>query len=248
MAMISLVACGGDDNDTPNPPEKKSLKLTKVVSKTKSFTDKEKNEKEEVTKIIYGANGYVSKIKGVEGRFSDAVFTYNDKNQLTKKTNTTQDGNGKIQDVNIILYTHDEDGLLFVSEKEGEYKTTYEYNTENLMIKKVTARKNGRKSVFSYEYDANGNLIKLINKYFSPTYTFDDKKNPWATIFPKEYLAILPDWGGQHNVLSEIDKHYRIINTYTYNNEGYPVKKEEKYYIRKKLNKIKTKEFFYEYK
>ncbi len=252
MAMVSLVACGGDDNDTPNPPEKKTLKLTKMIIKTKSFTRKEKKELKEVIKISYGANGYVNKTTGVEGIFFENEFVYNDKNQLIKEIETIRDNNGKVKGVYNSLYSYNENGLLVSKIDENKdaniyHKTTYEYNAKNLMVKRV---KHNSKSVSSYEYDADGNLIKEVNKYdtseFTTAYTFDDKKNPSIITYPKEYRAISPSSTGQHNVLSEVGKSYKNIYTYTYNDEGYPIKQEDKYYDKGKLSEIETTEFFYE--
>jgi YD repeat-containing protein len=73
-------------------------------------------------------------------------YTYDNQNNLCKEVQTDQSGQK-----NVIIYEYNAVGLLV--------KTIYKYGNEELAV--------------TYEYDANGNLIKEVDGSFTFTYTYD---------------------------------------------------------------------------
>ncbi len=239
LVILTFTSCGSDD-DNVTPPKKVPSKLVKIT-----ILDENLKEKETPIEITYGKNGYASRITGLVEGESEAFYTYNDKNQLVAFKNTFKE-NGKVYFSETYSYAYSEKGLL-ISEllkgKERSEKTVYEYNEKNLMVKKIGNFDSEFKTISTYEYDKNGNVTIEHGAYDSKTtYTFDDKKNPWSLVFPKESLM----FKSKNNKLSEQSKYDKTIHSYTYNNDNYPVKVVSKYYNRGKLESTEIRKFFYE--
>ncbi len=101
--LISIFAL---DNPTPTPtptPEKK-VQLRKMITTYKGVDSEGKS----ILTVSYGTNGFVSEIKSPNSY--KKVFTYNDKNQLIKETETFQEAGKEV--IAIKTYTYNEKGLL----------------------------------------------------------------------------------------------------------------------------------------
>ncbi len=252
---IGFASCGGDDNPTPTPPTpEKKIKLTKIITTSRYKGENGEKEKKRTLKISYGTNGFVNKwiLEGNDD--SQVLFTYNDKNQLIKLTETYENEGKEVTE--ITTFTYNDKGLL-ITVSEDTYsgntrKTIYEYNDKNLMVKRIHDADTKNQIVDTYEYDTNGQLKK--RRYDSGedetviVYTFDTKKNPFSLLLPKEFRLTDPKGWGKHNYLTAIaNKNYKNTATYTYNKDGYPTKVIEKDYNYKgEEDGTEITEYFYE--
>ncbi|MBS9768729.1 MAG: hypothetical protein KGV44_14495 [Flavobacteriaceae bacterium] len=246
---IAFASCGGDDNDTPNPNPNNKLKLKKVVT-TYIPTGKYSDKEETTTSTEYGANGYISKltyIANYAGKIENGerVYTYNDKNQLIKR----EDFRYNEKDSEIIYY-YNKKGLISNSIETGRFgneENQYIYNEKNQLIKKISKHKNYKETTTYYEYDENGKLSQTKQGNDITTFTFDDNKNPFSIVFPKEYNLTAPDELFDNNVLTSNDEWRKSIYMYNYNKEGFPSQATRtRYSSSNTLNDTQTTEFFYE--
>ncbi len=233
---IGFTSCGSGDDPMPTPTPEKKLRLTKVITTIKYKEQNGEKEKKRTLKIFYGTNGFVGK-STLEGNDDNQVlFTYNDKNQLIKSTETYEKKGKEVTETT--TYTYNPKGLLITvledTDSKKPHKTIYEYNDKNLMVKRIHDADTKNQTVDTYEYDTNGQLKK--RRYSSGedetviVYTFDTKKNPFSLLLPKEFRLTNPKIWGDHNYLIETDnEYYTNTSTYTYNDDGYPTKviKEE---------------------
>ncbi|MBS9767480.1 MAG: hypothetical protein KGV44_08060 [Flavobacteriaceae bacterium] len=264
MAII-FASCGGDDNTTPTPtpiptpptPEKK-IKLTKIITTIRYKVENGEKEQKRTLKLFYGTNGFISK-SILEGNDDNQnVFTYNDKNQLIKSTETYENEGKEVTDITTYIY-NDKGLLITVLEDTGsknQIETIYEYNDKNLMVKRIR-KSNKQVTEDTYEYDTNGQLKK--RRYGSGedetviVFTFDKKKNPFSLLLPKEFRLTDPLNWGNHNYLirmtidNESSKD-KDTATYTYNEDDFPTKVVMKEYdIHGKWSGYtETTEYFYE--
>ena len=173
-------------------------KYGEVLSKT-DYTGK-------LTEYTYDSNGNVltEKISG-----KTKTYTYNDKNNVTKKT----DENG-----NYIEYTYADDGITLLKEKymDGN-KISYEYYEAGIkgLVKSKTNQKG---KVISYEYDQYGNISKETDALGNSTnYVYNNigwvlsKTSPKGTVTTYEY-----DNSGNNTKVTE--NGIQTLNEYNYKN------------------------------
>ena len=173
-------------------------KYGEVLSKT-DYTGK-------LTEYTYDSTGNVltEKING-----KTKTYTYNDKNNVTKKT----DENG-----NYIEYTYADDGITLLKEKymDGN-KISYEYYEAGIkgLVKSKTNQKG---KVISYEYDQYGNISKETDALGNSTnYVYNNigwvlsKTSPKGTVTTYEY-----DNSGNNTKVTE--NGIQTLNEYNYKN------------------------------
>ena len=232
-------------------------KYGEVLSKT-DYTGK-------LTEYTYDSNGNVltEKING-----KTKTYTYNDKNNVTKKT----DENG-----NYIEYTYADDGITLLKEKymDGN-KINYEYYEAGIkgLVKSKTNQKG---KVTNYEYDQYGNISKETDALGNSTsYVYNNigwilsKTSPKGTVTTYEYdnsgnntkvtengIQTLNEYNYKNNITKTTNGNSNF-KTYEYDNaqnlvkvideEGYVTTYEYDIYGNKiKENKANNASYIYEY-
>jgi hypothetical protein len=123
--------------------------------------------------------------------------------------------------------------------------TTYEYDTNGRISKRVYYYENQASSYNEFFYDESGNLVTEIKKDIidgtpvmsvKTEYEFDDKNNPYIAF---QRLLRPGEYSNKNNIIKKVQTLYfdaplaekiqETNNTYEYNSEGYPIKKNNKY-------------------
>lgn len=147
--------------------------LSKTEYKADSIYDKlvwtYNDSKQLVDYTYYGANGKII------ARHKD--FEYNNKGELICRNMYTSDGFFD----NVESYRYDDNGNLIGRKTETDqtiYKTTFEYNSENMLCREICENKNRYSSStditeYTYQLDKNGNfIVKTLITYYDKS--FDD--------------------------------------------------------------------------
>lgn len=147
--------------------------LSKTEYKADSIHDKlvwtYNDSKQLVDYTYYGANGKII------ARHKD--FEYNNKGELICRNMYTSDGFFD----NVESYRYDDNGNLIGRKTETDqtiYKTTFEYNSENMLCREIHENKNRYSSStditeYTYQLDKNGNfIVKTLMTYYDKS--FDD--------------------------------------------------------------------------
>jgi len=145
------------------------------------------------------------------------------------------------------FYTGNKLSKIEVTRLPGGSKssTTYEYDDKGRISKKIYYYENAQSSFTEFHYDAYGNLVTEIKKEIidgvpvmmvSTEYEFDDKNNPCIAF---KRLLQPGENTNKNNILRRVQtlhfdapmaqKIQETVNTYEYNSEGYPVKKDSMY-------------------
>lgn len=145
------------------------------------------------------------------------------------------------------FYTKNKLSKIEVTRLPGGAKssTTYEYDDKGRISKKIYYYDNTQSSFTEFHYDAYGNLVTEIKKEIidgvpvmmvSTEYEFDDKNNPYIAF---KRLLQPGENTNKNNILRRVQtlhfdapmaqKIMETVNTYEYNSEGYPVKKDSLY-------------------
>ncbi len=237
ILLVSLVSCKKEE-DNPNAPtnpkiEKESSKgkLSKIVE---SSLD---NETEAI--FTHNKNGFVSEID-VDSDEVKHVYKYNEKNYLVEYERKE----ASLAETTTYTYRYDEDGFLISStrkdisddnsDKTEKSISTYKHDEKGNIIEKSTIRKSERdrgkteEYIENYSYDDNGNIIKIFRSDEKEplVYSYDDKKNPFKNIFPKNAFDVtLPLFLMCNNNVVEMNFDDLDKNTwkYVYNKKGYPL-------------------------
>lgn len=123
--------------------------------------------------------------------------------------------------------------------------TTYEYDDKGRISKRIYYYENKQSGFIEFHYDENGNLVTEINKEIidgvpvmmvSTEYEFDYKNNPYIAF---KRLLQPGEKTNKNNILRRVQtlhfdapmaqKIMETVNTYEYNSEGYPIKKNNLY-------------------
>lgn len=147
--------------------------LSKTEYKADSIYDKlvwtYNDSKQLVDYTYYGAIGKII------ARHKD--FEYNNKGELICRNMYTSDGFFD----NVESYRYDDNGNLIGRKTETDqtiYKTTFEYNSENMLCREICENKNRYSSStditeYTYQLDKNGNfIVKTLITYYDKS--FDD--------------------------------------------------------------------------
>ena len=129
-------------------------------------------------------------INGADELVSETAYAYNENGLLISAKTAT--ANGAV--ANEITYEYNEDGLVAkqIRKKDNETRTTvYEYkngvlNTETMTVETADDSNNKTRTyVTTYEYSANGNVVKFSRArdgevYITDAYSIDEAKGNFA--------------------------------------------------------------------
>ncbi len=157
----------------------------KLKNFTRTYIREGKNSNKEINTctVEYGENGYIKKITDIDNQEerAETIFTYNDKNQLTKKEYFEYKKVGSKKEYEeITIFTYNKKGLIVSDIDIANYENYYTYNERNQLIKVTDNHSN----TSNYEYNDAGKLSKISGSK-SSTFTFDDNKNPISSQLPK---------------------------------------------------------------
>lgn len=126
-----------------------------------------------------------------------------------------------------------------------KHYTTYESDENGRISKRIAYSENQVIGYTEFLYDESGNLITEIKKDIingtpvmsvKTEYEYDDKKNPYIAF---QRLLRPGEYSNKNNITRKVQTLYfdaplaekiqETINTYEYNNDGYPIKKNGKY-------------------
>lgn len=145
-------------------------------------------------------------------------YNYNSNGQLESGTNSY----GKEY---TLTYTGDKITKESYFENDDHYVFEYKYDNNGNVESEKQYKNNGLTTGFLFKYDKKNNPIEwtIIDSDRTNTFTqtFDNKKNPYRTIFTKEYL-IISGLNGENNLLESYPGDTKSV--YEYNDNGYPTK------------------------
>ncbi len=123
--------------------------------------------------------------------------------------------------------------------------TTYEYDDNGRISKRIYYNENQPSSFAEFHYDENGNLVTEIKKEIidgvpvmmvKTEYEFDDKNNPYIAF---QRLLRPGENTNKNNIVRSVQTLYfdaplaqkirETNNTYEYNSEDYPIRKNDSY-------------------
>jgi len=220
ISLFILVSCGDQSTDaddktgsTDQPVEdgvaKKNCHITSMSFKL--------GDKDRVLKFEYKEGGGLSKVETLvngEDLNQTMAFNYHE--------------NGKIQAFLsgsiIAAYVYDDDGkVLKINGEKGLNTRTFEYNSEDQIIKQITMFGTNPYMTHEYKYDANGQPIEVSVFDKSGELTevntikYDDKINPFvnkgALVNSMEMMLGYPVGNQAHNITS-ISKEYKKKTNY----------------------------------
>ncbi|MBL4861915.1 MAG: hypothetical protein JKY09_02715 [Crocinitomicaceae bacterium] len=248
FSLFMLGACGGDGTDPLNndpiaDDQKQPKKM--CMMKTMSF---ELGTSKRVMFFEY-KKGKLSTVKtDIEGKESQTmVYNFNKSGNLQSFLSGSTIAN----------YVYNgKDQLISIDEERGLSTRTFEYNDEGQISRQVTVFGGKPYTTHIYEYDADGQPIKvtILDKSYEETevneITYDDKSNPFKNkggmVNSMELVLGYPVGNQDHNVIT-IKKTYKkktayqvngkymnpgdvVVNqiSYEYNENGYPTSMHRK--------------------
>ena len=149
------------------------------------------------------------------GLYTDSKYEYDSKGQLVKDTFVYNDRE------TVTTYSYDDNGNLieeiYVSDHSSGYRIVCEYDERGLYIKRMhyTGREEVPNSVWTWEYDDNGNLLKEACEHTDDTFTchkYEYDTNGYlveSRYYVNEDLlsTVCYENDGYGNVLKETTKH-----------------------------------------
>ncbi|MBS9773868.1 MAG: hypothetical protein KGV59_01750 [Tenacibaculum sp.] len=193
------------------------IDINEVVKPDKMF-DEEGYEYNTTVRFNYNSKNYINKYEyfvkeNDEDDFSgSALVNYDDKGRITSIKDNDSEG------TDIRIYKYDKKGLLV----EVKYEGTYEDE----------GKEKNHAYTTTYEYDVEGNVSKKVIKYDDrelssddvATYTYDNKINPTNSVFPNNFKLgslgegiILENFLSNNNIISKMNGRGTVTNyKYTY--------------------------------
>lgn len=257
LFSLSLLVSCDKDNFKVVPPENQGIPLlNKVYYQDELVQEYVYNEDnlviESKNKWSYRSYSYGSDHKLISYDLYDdlgmASSNWETAQQSMNRTEWVTPENTEINGRANYFYTRNKLSKIEVTRLPGGAKssTTYEYDDKGRISKKIYYYENTQSSFTEFHYDAYGNLVTEIKKEIidgvpvmmvSTEYEFDDKNNPYIAF--KRLLQPGVNTN-KNNILRSVQtlhfdapmaqKIMETVNTYEYNSEGYPVKKNN-YYI-----------------
>lgn len=220
--VLSVIVAAGlmftscDKNDDNNPTEEGTVDVTKMYLPSKIVSD------DYTTIYTYNNKGQVTKITESDGY--EYTFTYNG-NQLVEVVS--------IDEVYKTTYTFTQSGTKLTLNMKGEFNGQTQTDTEELTLDSKGNLLND--GYFTYTYDANGNITKMLSDDSEKIiFKYDDKNGIYKNVK-------LPQWvfayiiSEQTNIINNVvdinyedsdfpEDNFNATATYSYNADNYPVK------------------------
>ena len=229
LGAMTFSSCSDESGDDPDPIEVITCQLIGVgeVADGESYN----------TTFTYDADGNLTKRSDPDG---DMTFTYVDGKITTigfdgEVATVTYDGNSLPYRMEL---TEDGETFYFIMKSEnGRYVTIEDHY--------VVDGEDELQGVTNITYDASGNVSSVKTEEYdwdSEKFTevgsvtklsFDDKKNPYITSPALMVYELLDGDEANLSVNNPVTYTYNygsetdVSNSYTYNDEGYPTKRDE---------------------
>lgn len=213
----------------------KNICFLLIIIFTFSCSSEEENIKEENNEIYK-----IYKIKSTNEEGNIIITEINYKNNLLDFIKEVHNSNETI----IENYNYNTNGQIISITSDSGFENTFSYTGSNITKQNysndsydeytydsnnnVKSKKIYRNNQFLfellYEYDNKNNMVKITELNSGQTstsmQTFDDKKNPFLNVLPKE-LLVINQLNGENNVLKSYDDETFV---YEYNDKDYPTK------------------------
>lgn len=244
-SMITFNSCKKEESGGSLPPVKRIAKIQEDATHYTSFE--------------YNNDGSLKKVSTVEGTTNSSVnFTYGNNKQLTEATLSTGE---KYR----FVYAGNQLDSLKVFSTQDQLTGFFKYTYANFKISKQVlsaVNNNVPTEVYrsNYTYSSTGDLTVAATDIFNTVSSqwepaekimynsFDDKINPYSILGVAALMYGPPQI---RNVLEEkeFDEDNNLLlttqNTFTYDNDGYPLTKTEK--LTPAGGTMQTRQFTYTY-
>lgn len=220
--FFSFVSCSDDDNGNDNGLKGNIYLPSVVVDKSSN------NGSVATTYYSYDTENRLTLVVMVEDE---------DGTEVADSIKIAYDAQGRISSVmtesDTVKYTYSGNKVFGLEEYTGgSYKDTLELGSNNELLKLYS-----KDRIYTYEYDAKGNLAKYIKKYdnsgqvYTYTVKYDDKNGIFKHIKTPRWYFIKQSYGNffVNNALEEIEDS-EVMATFIlkYNDAGYPISVEKK--------------------
>lgn len=211
FASAFLLSCSNDD-DSNNGNNDQQTKLTKVTEKI-FFGDELFLEGSVI--YDYHENGFVKSITSLHNE-NITTNTYDSDNKLIK---VNYENNENPSESCFFEYEY-ENGLIETEISSNGDRTNFTYNS-NKQLTESEEIHGSQVKIYNYQYDSNGNLIKIIQDgEMIDSLTYDTKVNPYQYLYPEAVNKIR--FTGKNNIIYQKSRSNNMV--YEYNAQNFPIK------------------------
>lgn len=245
LLIIVLLSCG-KDNFGPNPAKHSGL-LYQVKFDSELYCEYTYNDSnqivEEKSKLHYTRHNYQNgKLISSDyyldpGMFSSSSIILDSAMNRKEWVNP-----GNTEKNSTQIYFHDTESRIIKSENDlGIYE--YRYDAKNRIDRQSFYRDNECTGYIDFTYDGNGNVIKRLHYWIlangvpelqiTTEYELDHKHNPYkgfgTLMIPGRYTNTNNILKETYTIHFEVDQSIDTVNvtqnSYEYNSDGYPIRK-----------------------